>query len=334
MRVRKSVLGVDKSVIDKAASLDKYYTNDDAAAQCFGDLQLVLALLNYDCNLTHYLEPSAGGGAFVRAAEADGQPIYPFDIVPEHDTVQQADFINDPLRNLPDRRSLVTIGNPPFGTRGRLAAQFINIALDQYSDTVAFVLPIQFRKHLIQKTLIPKAQLVFDKDLADDSFSFLGGSYSLRSCFQVWTTRETDQPDLRLRKPPPVNHPDFEAWQYNNTRDAEKYFDKQKYQWQFAVPRQGFYDYSIRETSPDAMSRKQQWIFLKAKSDVVFERLWSLDYEQLAKRNTVTPGFGKADLVDYYESCYQSTTPESEQLQRNWARHFSRWATARASLKA
>ena len=120
----------------------------------------------------------------------------------------------------------------------------------------------------------------------------------------VWTTRETRMSDLRIRQSPRTRHPDFEMYQYNCTEEAARFFDKSAYPWDFAVPRQGFKDYSTRETDPQALDRRVQWIFFKAKNKKVLSRLKKLDFETLSRKNSTIPGFGKADVVEEYERLY------------------------------
>ena len=105
-------------------------------------------------------------------------------------------------------------------------------------------------------------------------------------------------PNLRLVQPPTINHNDFEMWQYNNTKEALKVF---KNKFDFAVPRQGYNDYKRRETSPDDCEKTKQWILFKARDRNTLNRLKGIDFTELSQNNTITPGFGKADVVKEYE---------------------------------
>ena len=287
-------------------NFDQFYTADSVAERCLLDL---LSVLNsdssgYSLDDIVFLEPSAGGGAFIRALEKVGlRSYYACDIDPKHDKVEKHDFLNDDISDhLPEKRGLIVIGNPPVGKRARMAAAFINRAFN-YTDTVAFVLPLQFQKYSAQNKIIGSARLVFDKNLAPDSFVFNGKAYTVRCCFQVWTTRKFGK-DIRLRFSPITKHKDFDMWQYNNTKEAEKYFDKEVYGWDFAIPRQGYKDYTIKETDPDKMDHRTQWIFFKAKSPEVLDRLYQIDYDKLSKKNIAIPGFGKADVINEYKALF------------------------------
>jgi len=91
------------------------------------------------------------------------------------------------------------------------------------------------------------------------------------------------------------------------TEEAAKFFDKSAYSWDFAVPRQGFKDYGMRETDPAALDRRVQWIFFKAKNRKVLSRLKKMDFEALSRKNSTIPGFGKADVVAEYERLYPTS---------------------------
>ena len=79
-----------------------------------------------------------------------------------------------------------------------------------------------------------------------DAFIYNDKSCKVRCCFQIWTILDTPYENLRIVTAPEISHPDFKMFQYNNTEESLKYFDKEIYMWDFAVYRQGFYDYIER----------------------------------------------------------------------------------------
>ena len=289
--------------------LDQFYTKDEVALECVDFLFNALKDIDIDTAKLKFLEPSAGGGAFIRALNAKNvlidNNIYAFDLDPHQPYILKNDFLNNNISNLlPDKSNLVTIGNPPFGKRAKLAAQFVNISF-YYSDVVAFILPLQFQKHSAQNMINGHAKLVFVQKLKPNSFLFKDKDYDVRCCFQIWTVKKTSLKDVRLRGKPITQHKDFEMFQYNNTEEAKKYFDKEKYKWDFAVPRQGYKDYTIKETDPNKMDPRTQWIFFKAKNQTILSRLMNIDFDKLSKKNTSTPGFGKADVIEEYVNLYE-----------------------------
>ena len=212
------------------------------------------------------------------------------DICPEADNILRQDYLSSELT------ADVVVGNPPFGNRAKLAVDFINKSAE-FAKYIAFILPVQFRKYGTQKLLNPSLRLIYDETLPANSFLLDGQDYSVRCCFQVWTTVPHD---LRLTAPLPTSHPDFQMWLYNNVPEAVKVFDND---FDFAVPRQGYQDYSLRASLDECVLYKQ-WLLFKASTPEVLQRLLDLDYEKLSLLNTSTPGFGKADVVAEYERLY------------------------------
>ena len=286
-----------------AAERDQYFTSPEAVALCMeAFLPLVERAFQAPVNQVWFVEPSAGNGAFLEALAQAGLSAWGGDIEPQHPRVEHHDFLAQPS---PDRPSSLghtaVIGNPPFGKKATLAVAFVNKALSM-APLVGFVVPLQLRKWSAQKGISTNARLLLDETLPESSFLFLGKPYKLRCCFQVWTTLEEVElsgTNLRLQQAPATQHPDFSAWQFNCTPEALKYFD---YNWDFAVLRQGFGDFS-HQHSPrerDALDRRKQWIFIKANTPEALALLRSIDYQALARRNSGTLGFGKADLVQAY----------------------------------
>ena len=264
---------------------DAYFTKPDTALDCVKTLDYLIGT-NYT-----YLEPSAGSGAFVRPLLS--RNVTACDICPEADFIQTQDFLTSELQ------ADVVLGNPPFGTRAKLAIDFINKAAT-FAKYIAFILPVQFRKYGTQKLLDPSLSLIFDQTLPADSFLLDGKDYSVRCCFQVWAVNNTTAPDYRLKISPPTTHPDFQMWLYNNVPQAVSVFDND---FDFAVPRQGYQDYTLRASIDECVLYKQ-WMLFKASSPVVLERLLNLDFEKLSMLNTSTPGYGKADVVTEYVRLY------------------------------
>lgn len=282
--------------------LDQFYTKPVAASQCFTALRTLLReLVPAGGGDLQFVEPSAGAGVFLDLLPASTIAI---DIEPGRNDIQQQDFLQwKPVGPTHSPSNVVVVGNPPFGTRGRLAIDFINHAAE-FADTIAFIVPVIFRKHLIQKQLVSDLRLLHTLPLRRDSFLMPNGSpYTVNTVFQIWTRLASSHPDLRIHQQPPLKHPDFVFWQYNNTVDALKVFDNE---FDFAVPCQGWQDYSRRETSPDACEKHKQWMLFKPANKSAKNRLHDdIDYDELSmKYTTSTPGFRKGDLVQEYTERY------------------------------
>ena len=292
--------------------LDQFFTKSDVASICYNVARKTLAN-TVDLDRIQFLEPSAGSGSFYdvlpkgyitfRAKKYRRRLGY--DIDPKKWYIKQKDFLLEPIEKelLLPSENIIVIGNPPFGKRSRLAVAFFNKA-GEYSNTISFIVPLQFRKWSVQSKLDTSFRLIRESCLDKNSFVFNGKDYSVRTVFQVWTRLKTKHKNLRILTKPAVVHTDFDMWQYNNTDATVKYFDKNKYNWDFAVVRQGFYNYRELIIKPENMSLKKQWIFFRAGNKKTLTRLKKLDFEKLASKNTSIPGFGKADVVEEYSRIY------------------------------
>lgn len=283
--------------------LDKFYTSPSAVDTVVDFIDSLFERNGYDISGYSFLEPCAGGGAFLDGIERrhpDSKCIS-FDIAPEDPRIEKADFLSMKPENDP---KMIAIGNPPFGYKGDLAVSFIN-RCSEWCPIVVFVLPIQFRRYNIQKRVNGNLKLIYSSDdLPTDSFILEGKPYDVNCLFQIWVDVFSDLfrscPNLRLLKPLPNRHPDFITYIHNNTIQTLKYFDKEIYQWDFAVARQGFYDYNHKITDPSELQRNVQYLFVKYKepcSKTVFD---NIDFEKLSHVNTAVLGFSNTDLVAEY----------------------------------
>ena len=276
--------------------LDKFYTQKHVAQKCYYFLHQQLTIPE-DAT---YLEPSAGGGAFL-----DLLPQYiALDIAPEDDRIEEQDY----LKYEPVKLDFITIGNPPFGNRSKLATSFFNKAAEM-SDVIAFIVPVSFMKWSVQKNLSFNFSLHSFMYLEPESFSANGEPFSVRTVFQIWVKKDSKYDNgvnLRLTKQPPTSHTDFEIWQYNATPEAVKYVEED---WKYATYRQGYHncnkiftreDYDYIKEKMTAPTGKQQFFFIKPLTPEAEKLILDMDFNALAERNTATPGFGKGDFVSYY----------------------------------
>lgn len=295
-----------------ARDLDKFYTDSKLATLLIGvacsSLGLPAATAFMDdpdgrFGKPQFVEPSAGSGAF--SSQIPGCLAY--DIAPEGDGIEQADFL-DTEPSWP--RSSVAIGNPPFGRRASLAVSFVNRCASS-CDAVAMVLPNTFRRYNTQSRLSDELALIEDINLPEHgSFSFEGSPYSLRCVFQVWVRKDgaywhEGMSDMRIRRRPPTSHPDFECWQHNATEESRRYVDED---WELAFWRQGYKDYTRVFHNPEDYDEVRdivygtnlQLFFVRPLSDEARDRILRMDIAALASSNLSTPGFGKGDFVAEY----------------------------------
>lgn len=276
-------------------SLNLFYTKPEVAASCWECLSETLSFVNRTVNDMFFLEPSAGAGAFYSCL-----PLHRrlgIDVLPKCEDIIRQDFFK--VTTLPYARTdTVVIGNPPFGKRGKMAIAFFNHAAT-LADIVAFIVPVNFRKYIVHKQLEASMRFIRKMPLPRDAFHLDSGkSFSVNTEFQIWTRLPSEHQDMRQHKSLPIRHQDFQIWQYNNTQAARKVFENP---FDFAVPCQGWQDYSRKETNEKQCERNKQWILLKANNPNVLARLKRIDYEGLAREcGTAVPGFRKGDLVKAY----------------------------------
>lgn len=281
--------------------LNKYYTKPLIAKQCVEILQKELLETGFDVHYAFFIEPAAGNGSFLQFLPNNN--FFACDIYPENNNIVSKDFINQNIQ-IDKNQNNIIIGNPPFGKKGQMALDFINKSFD-YANIVAFILPVQFRKWGIQKRINQDVKLLYDSDLNPDSFILKDKNYNLQCCFQIWIHSSFNGfeaiKNKRLIEPPETNHKDFLLYQYNCTQQALKYFD---YDWDFCVLRQGWGDFNklFYPSERNRLSRKKQWMFFKAKNQTVLNQLIKMDFNHIANANTLTKGFGKADVIQYYKT--------------------------------
>ena len=153
-------------------NLDKFYTQDHVAKHCFDFLHKQLNISDG----VIYLEPSAGAGSFLNLL-----PHYiALDIAPEDDRITEQNYLTYET----DRTNFITIGNPPFGSRSKLATDFFNKAATM-SDVIAFIVPVSFMKWSVQKNLSSNFALHSYTYLEPESFSSNGEPYSVRTVFHI-----------------------------------------------------------------------------------------------------------------------------------------------------
>lgn len=159
--------------------LDKFYTNDNIAIQCFNWLSDELKNLNLSGT---WLEPSAGAGSFYNLMEGEKLGI---DIDSKNPNIIRHDFLTYTLLE----KNYITLGNPPFGKNSSLAIKFFN-KCSIHSQVVAFIVPKTFKKESVQKKLNPYMVLHKEFILPKNSFNFKGENIDVPCVFQIWIRTE------------------------------------------------------------------------------------------------------------------------------------------------
>ena len=272
------------------AIADKFYTKKEIADKCFLLLKNTLNLNGEEL----FLEPTAGNGVFL----SNLKNYEAYDLIPEDSRIKQLNIFD-----FNSNKKYITIGNPPFGKRSKLAINIFNY-ISKFSDVIAFILPVSFQKYGVQKELNKDFKLIKFEYLPEYSFLDREKDYDINCVFQIWVRNDyNNMKDLRIKKSPPISNEDFEIWQYNATPESFNCVDKG---WELAVYRQGYKDYNKKFFQTDKqeiieeMKKNIQFFFIKPKTNKSRKIIYSMDFKNLAARNTSTPGFGKADFVSYY----------------------------------
>ena len=114
------------------------------------------------------------------------------------------------LDELMGQRFSVVIGNPPYGSGGNLAIQFLNKCAE-LSDDIRMVLPISVRKPSSLNKIRLDLVCVDDNTLPDDTFP-----RTIKTVYQRWVKTDTLREKIKLH----TTHPDFEFVSYDQRHEA------------------------------------------------------------------------------------------------------------------
>lgn len=277
--------------------LDQFYTNPKITDYLVHVIHKLFILKDYT-----FIEPSAGTGNFIDSLYKIGVDVEnyvkAYDLEPKSNSqIIKADFLNINFSK-DNFEKTITIGNPPFGKRGVLALKFLNKSLE-HSSIVGMILPMTFNRYSMQKQINKNCQLIHSEELETNSFLVNDREYNIRTIFQIWINQNVKvfRSDIRLKEPLKNKISSLETFIHNNTKQTLKYFNKEKYQWDFAIPRQGYYDYSKKITDEKELKKNVQYLFIKCNNPYLNKYLEKIDFVKLSKKNTLTLGFSNTDLI-------------------------------------
>ena len=183
--------------------LDKFYTKEEIALECYSTLKGNVDIGLYD----FHLEPSAGGGSFYKLLDPSKAIGIDIDIDPPRFPIPvlcrdnagncipavpimygekgMPDIIKmDFLKFKPkENKKYLIIGNPPFGKSSSIAIKFFNKAA-LFSECIAFILPRTFKRISIQNRLDLNFSLIYTKDLPVKPCCFIP-KMEAKCCFQI-----------------------------------------------------------------------------------------------------------------------------------------------------
>jgi hypothetical protein len=232
------------------------------------------------------LEPSAGDGAFFSLLPESNR--VGMDLEPMAEGIEESDFFcwEPPLFE----ENILTIGNPPFGQRGKLAVEFINRAC-QFSRVVAFILPRTFRKDTFFNRVDPGFHMIEQFDC--DEFRYPSGEkVVVKSVFQIWERRA----GARKRIIRDLFHEDFELKHAHLSRISQEELLKLRSEYDFAIAQVGanFLPKDVLDVS------KGSYWYVKEKKPGVRKLFEKLDFGFLDGLNLSFKSLSKKDIIQAY----------------------------------
>lgn len=179
------------------SELDKFYTKVELSKYLISKIDLS----KYDL----VIDPCCGDGSFYN--NINNTHKIGIDILPTLDDVNiiKHDFLTWDYNKINiNRKKVLVISNPPFGKQGSLALKFIKRSME-FSDTVAFILPLSFAKDSLKNKIPLEYHLEYEEILPEDSFLLDNEDYSVKCVFQIWSKKETNR-----NKPSKINPIGFE----------------------------------------------------------------------------------------------------------------------------
>ena len=280
----------------RKVNYEQYYTPWDTAHVLY-DTTLLIVGDAFD----NFVEPSAGKGAFLACMPPDKR--IGIDIEPwgwhygsVGKDIEEQDFFNFIW---PEGRT-ITIGNPPFGRKGKLAMQFLNISSEN-SEIVAFILPSIFSKYTFINRVHPMMHLIHEVPVTEfDSPDGIGEGPKVNCVFQIWEKST----ELRPKIVKPTSCDDFDMIHRHFSRTSPDERERLK-SYDFAISQiegkiRNCEDvtagsvYFIKDNTPDKSVRS------------VMERV---DFSDLSKHHVGATSLTKADIVEGYLINIENNTP-------------------------
>lgn len=246
------------------SKLDKFYTKEEIAIKCISKIDFSKYELAID--------PCCGDGSFYSNLPIKKIGI---DIEPNISNVIRHDFLTWDYKNLGiDKNKIITISNPPFGKQGSLAMNFIKRS-SEFSDTIAFILPLSFSKTSVKNRIPKNYHLIYEEVLPEDSFLLDGDEYVVKCVFQIWERKEYERKQIET-----ITECGFS---YVNSDDAN-----------ISIRRVGFY---AGKASTDTSKSKQSHYFIRVHDIDKIEDLISEFNKQKWNELTVGPkSISKSEL--------------------------------------
>lgn len=178
----------------QGVSRDKYYTKPSVAQKYIDTFFEVVKPSDTD----FVIEPSAGDGAFSCNLK-DKCNLLCYDIEPKQSYIIELDFLTIDS-SLFDELKVHCIGNPPFGSSGSLAKQFVKKCCE-FAYSVSFILPKSFKKPSTYRCFPFHFHKVYEEDCPKKSFVVNNKAYNAECVFQIWIRKDVERPKEVVVKP-------------------------------------------------------------------------------------------------------------------------------------
>jgi predicted RNA methylase len=181
---------------------EQFYTNPEIALKLINYLKAHFGGSFDSFNLI--VEPSAGTGSF--SLNLPKYKTLAMDIEPKHKDIKKKDFLlfnSFHIQNKYNPKSVLCIGNPPFGHNSSLAKQFIK-KCSEFSNHIAFILPKSFRSPSYMKSIPINFHKVLDIVLPTDIFIYpnsVGNPKKLQTVFMYFKWQDTPRRNPQTYKP-------------------------------------------------------------------------------------------------------------------------------------
>lgn len=174
----------------KKVDNDQFYTKKDIAINLINSIDFSEYKLVVD--------PCCGDGSFYSNINHSNKIA--IDIDPKLDVAIKHDFLQWNYKGDIDKKDIIVISNPPFGKQASLAIKFINKATE-FSDTIAYILPLSFKKNSIKNRINKNYHLIYEEELPKNSFLINGEDYDVPCVFQIWKNMQEERPIIKEEQP-------------------------------------------------------------------------------------------------------------------------------------
>ncbi len=169
---------------------DRFYTTPETVTKCLS----LIDFSKYDC----IIEPSAGTGNFIKQFPKEID-TFGYDLNPEEESIVKEDWFKVDKTLFNQYKSILVCGNPPFGQQNTLAISFFNEAA-KFCETIAFILPLSFKKDSIKNRLDLNFHLINEISLLDCEFLLKNEEKIKVPCvFQIWQREKNPRKPVKLK---------------------------------------------------------------------------------------------------------------------------------------